>query len=166
MTVHTTAAARPFLQVRHQRIIVSSLASALVVTAQCSLGTTEFEHLAQNPRADQTSEAGSAPRSYTYHVLASELSCPPSWNIIASSTSVLAHTSPLLCGFLQLFIYGQQLDLSILSPVYLIIAGRTMVLLQSYDSPPGLSIESASEAGIGLPRVRRLTDCADGARGF
>jgi len=103
--------------------------------------------------------------SYTHHVLASELSCPPSWNIIASSTSVLAHTSPLLCGFLQLCIYGQQLDLSILSPVYLIIAGRTMVLLQSYDSPPGLSIESARDADKGLPRVGRLTDRADGARG-
>ena len=33
-----------------------------------------------------------------------------------------------------------------------------MVLLQSYDSPPGLSIESAREAGKGLPRVGRLTE--------
>ena len=32
-----------------------------------------------------------------------------------------------------------------------------MVLLQSYDSPPGLSIESASDADKGLPRVGRLT---------
>ena len=38
-----------------------------------------------------------------------------------------------------------------------------MVLLQSYDSPPGLSIESAREAGKGLPGVGRLTDCAKGA---
>ena len=32
-----------------------------------------------------------------------------------------------------------------------------MVLLQSYDSPPGLSIESASDADKGLPGVGRLT---------
>ena len=41
-----------------------------------------------------------------------------------------------------------------------------MVLLQSYDSPPGLSIESAREAGKGLPGVARLTDGAEGAWGF
>ena len=41
-----------------------------------------------------------------------------------------------------------------------------MVLLQSYDSPPGLSIESAREASKGLPRVGRRTECAEGPRGF
>ena len=41
-----------------------------------------------------------------------------------------------------------------------------MVLLQSYDSPPGLSIESAREAGKGLPRVGRLTECAEGPQGL
>ena len=41
-----------------------------------------------------------------------------------------------------------------------------MVLLQSYDSPPGLSIESARDANKGLPGVGRLTECAEGARGF
>ena len=41
-----------------------------------------------------------------------------------------------------------------------------MVLVQSYDSPPGLSIESAREAGKGLPGVGRLTECAECARGF
>ena len=41
-----------------------------------------------------------------------------------------------------------------------------MVLLQSYDSPPGLSIESAREAGKGLPGVGRLTECAEGPQGF
>ena len=40
-----------------------------------------------------------------------------------------------------------------------------MVLLQSNDSPPGLSIESAREAGKGLPGVGHLTECADGALG-
>ena len=44
------------------------------------------------------------------------------------------------------------------------IAGRMMVLLQSYDSPPGLSIESARDADKGLPGVGCLTDSADGAR--
>ena len=32
-----------------------------------------------------------------------------------------------------------------------------MVPIQSYDSPPGLSIESAREADQGLPGVGRLT---------
>ena len=41
-----------------------------------------------------------------------------------------------------------------------------MVLLQSYDSPPRLSIESARDADKGLPGVGRLTACAEGARGF
>ena len=41
-----------------------------------------------------------------------------------------------------------------------------MVILQSYDSPPGLSIESARDADKGLPGVGRLTECADGARGL
>ena len=41
-----------------------------------------------------------------------------------------------------------------------------MVLLQSYDSPPGLSIESAREVSKGLPGVGRLTECAEGPQGF
>ena len=41
-----------------------------------------------------------------------------------------------------------------------------MVLLQLYDSPPGLSTESAREAGKGLPGVGRLTECAKGQQGF
>ena len=41
-----------------------------------------------------------------------------------------------------------------------------MVLLQSYDSPPGLPIESAKEAGKGLPVVGRLTECAKDPQGF
>ena len=41
-----------------------------------------------------------------------------------------------------------------------------MVILQAYDSPPGLSIESAREADKGLPGVGRLTDGAEGARVF
>ena len=41
-----------------------------------------------------------------------------------------------------------------------------MVLLQSYDSPPGLSIESARDADKGLPGVGHLTECAEGAQGF
>ena len=41
-----------------------------------------------------------------------------------------------------------------------------MVLLQSYDSPPGLSVESAREAGKGLPRVGHLNERAEGPQGF